>query len=190
MTDIQKILMYSKLHPLVAYQWLLKTFGKESLFWEPEALWITITKTVKVSLPRDNKDCIQAVRAVANPKTKINWFTFEKIVSGLNNKVVLFDTVQPLSVPELIFGLNTIPDIHSIKYSTEVQRYIAATCMNNNVYKLPGGSEADKYLKEAIDIFDITVNNLTTSISAMEETKEYLKNKDEDYRVQARIFNI
>ena len=190
MTSITDILKYAKLHPVVAYKWLLRTYGKDVLMWDPDALWITISKDFKVALPRDNKDCIQAVRTVAlSRKFNSNWFVFEKVVSGLNAKVVLFDAVQPPSIPEVVFAVQSIQQILPTKFTREVEHYIAAVCMHNGVYKLPDPTIGDILEKVLVEM-GIPVQMSENSLAAKADIEQYLKIKEADYDRQAKIFAV
>ena len=177
-----------ELHPLVAHQWLFKAYGSDYLTWEPGALWKTISIDFKISLPRNNKACIQAIRTILSGNDLFRqWFVLEKVLNGLNNNVALFDVIQPPQPFETLFGLEVIQKLRKRlpEIPDETRLYITATCINEGIYRMPLHPVLDKLLAESCKK-EIKTCRLPTIIEA-ERIEAYLKERNDDYRNQSAL---
>lgn len=136
---IKEIFNNELLHPVVADIVLLKLFGPAYWFWEPETLWREIQLTVKASPPLPNRDCIQAVRFIHQSNRHWeDWYTFEKIVAGLNNEPVLFQVGQVPTIGQIMAALDSISLIRKPdKIHEDIIAYISAVLIEESIYPIP-----------------------------------------------------
>ena len=189
MIDFKTEVENNDLHPLIAWDWLKSAYGTKFISWDPGALWRTISLDFKVSLPRNNKAVIQAIRTLLSTNAPFHqWFVLEKVLNGLNAKVALFDLIQPPQPYEAVFAWNTIKDFRTIpELSDELRLYISAVFIDKGIYRLPG-YPIDVYLKETCSK-EIPTCKLPTALQ-LKEIKDYLAIKEADYVRQRRLLAI
>jgi hypothetical protein len=189
MTDFKSEVENNDLHPIVAWEWLHDTYGTDFIDWDPGALWRTISLDFKISLPRNNKACIQALRTLLSNNAIFNqWFVMEKVLNGLNAKVALFDLIQPPMPYEAVFAWEVISHFRSIpELSDELRLYLTAIFVDKGIYRLPT-APIDKFLKKSCEN---EINNCKMPTpDQVRRITDYLKVKGEDYVRQSRLRTI
>lgn len=128
----------SEAHPVPLDMLLLHTFGAQYYNWEPETLWLELRREFQASPPQYNRDAVQAVRMIhMNDRFANDWYTFEKVVIGLNNLPVSFQYGQQPTVGQVMDAINSINWIRPVKLSDDVRMYVAAVIREDGVYPVP-----------------------------------------------------
>ena len=142
MTSLTKLFTNTEVSPTVLHVVVLRHFSTDAYQWEPQTLWKEIEDTFKVSLPRTNKDKIQAVFSlVATNLFYVQWEVFEKICKSFNNVEISFRHVSPLITEEMIVALieaslNDV-DFETAKWDPEVKIYVQSVLKKDGFLKIP-----------------------------------------------------
>lgn len=126
------------IHPVVVDALLLHQFGPNVYEWEPETLWREMQLTWSAFPNAENRDCIQTVRVIhTNTRFTYDWFTFEKVVMGLNVLPVLFTQGQKPTLGQVLAAVDAINIIRKVTFNDEVARYVAAVVREDAAYPVP-----------------------------------------------------
>jgi len=141
-------------HPLLLDLLLIKEFGPQYLGWEPETLWIEITRKWRVTPSESNRSKIQAIRTVHLVDTPFErWEVFELVSSGLMGMAPRFDMVQrPTPHRAAATADIMLQTKEKQTFSKEVARYLAAVLLDHGMVYGPGALEpANKYVAKFVD---------------------------------------
>ena len=140
-------------HPLVLDLLLLKEFGPEYLGWEPETVWVEISKTWGTSVSDSNKNKIQAIRTCHTTSQPYErWETFELVCSGLVGQPPKFDLIQRPTPHKAAFALEVMTQIkEKQRVADEVYKYISACMLDYGlVYGQGPLSPCNKHLRHFV----------------------------------------
>lgn len=122
-------------HPAVIHELLDKSFGVEWLVWDPYALWDEITREFRTSISELSRTKIQALRCLHSTKGFWeDWDVFSPTVQALNNRIPSFAIVQKPTTAQIFVAVDIASIIRKNEYSKEVQRYIAASLLDEGIY--------------------------------------------------------
>ena len=148
----ERILGHHDAHPAILASLAAKQFGTDWLEWEPDVLWFEIQKElgatlsaftgrrVNASISNLNRNKLQAVRTMILSNGFWDaWEVFTPVLQALNNNIPIFNVLQKPSVAQLMAGLDMVPLLRGGReFSDEVARYVAACCLDEGVWLLPG----------------------------------------------------
>lgn len=136
---IIRFFSYHDAHPVALMFVLMEKFGIDWLEWEADTLKTEILRTFKAtSVSEHNWQKIQAIRTLTSTMGFWKeWPIFEKIIQALNNNVPRFDITQRCTVSQLMAGVDIANTVRREPYEDEIQRYVAACCLDEGVTYLP-----------------------------------------------------
>lgn len=138
--SLRTVFSHSKVHPLILDLILFNRYGVEWLTWEAETLWSEIIDDFKqTSISALCKAKIQALRTCHLVETPWKaWEVFLAVSHPFNNNLTDFQTTIPPTPAQLCVTVDTLSRINSQQtYSEEVQRFISACFLQDNVWYLP-----------------------------------------------------
>lgn len=135
---LRNLFTHHDAHPMVLDLALIKAYGTEWLWWEPETIWASIHDTFKTSISEHNRAKIQAVKTIHVSEAPWElWQVFEKIIQALNNNIPKFDVMQKPQLEQLYAGVDIMDTIQQGKFSDEVKSYMAAAVLDEDVFFVP-----------------------------------------------------
>jgi hypothetical protein len=143
-------------HPVIVDALLLRQFGPTVYDWEPETLWREMQLTWSAFPNAENRDCVQTVRTIhTNTRFTYDWFTFEKVVMGLNGLPVLFTQGQKPTLGQVLVAIDAINIIRKVTFDDEIARYVAAVVREDAAYPVPKSLE---FCKEHVPVSEANEN--------------------------------
>jgi hypothetical protein len=144
---MRNLFIHHDAHPIVLDFALVKQYGREWLNWEPETIYSEIAKDFNCQISEHARSKIQAVKTLhCTDLAWKSWNVFEKVAQALNNNIPRFDLMQPLSLEQVYGAVDIMEGLENEEFSEEVQRYMAACIMNEEVTFAPPPLPSDVQL--------------------------------------------
>lgn len=137
-------------HPLTFVGVLTSEFGPEWILWEPETIKEECEVFGKSGISKLNWEKIQSIRvALSVPSPWKNWSVFCTVNQPINNNIASFITLQQPSTAQCAFTVSVLSQLDDHDYSPDVQKFIAASAMDEGVTYLPPPLNfAQEWIKE------------------------------------------
>lgn len=137
----QSVFSTPDVHPLAADRLLEEKYGVEWLLWEPETLWVTISKdfALHAELSRVVKAGIQAVRTLHNTDQFFTeWQVTNWVTQSLDGNLPDFDTLQDAEPGQLMHAVYCAGLLRGvITYDDEVQKWMACEFLDAGLVYAP-----------------------------------------------------
>lgn len=131
-------------HPVVLDLALLKQYGPEWMYWEPETLVWRIPQDFRTSgVSELNLDKIQAVKTLHfNDNFWLQWEVFNWCLHPFNNLYPNFEVMQVPSTAQVMVAVNVSSAIRAdVEWSQEVKDFMTAACRYDGIFYPPAPLE-------------------------------------------------
>lgn len=137
--SVGNFLAHHDTHPLTLVGALLSALGAEWVLWEPETLRDSIAGHFNRSeISTLNWEKIQAARTcIASSSPWKSWSAFTVCAQPINNNIVDFQTLQPPTPAQCCFAVHVMNELGDHGWDDEVERYIAASFLAEDITYLP-----------------------------------------------------
>lgn len=135
---IRNLFTHGEAHPIVLDFALIRAFGTDWMFWEPETIWGEVMRTFKSSISEHARAKINTIKTihVADGPWE-HWQVTEKIIQGLNGNIPHWDVQQVPTLPQLFAAMDILEKIRVRDFHDEVRAYLAAVVLHEEVTFVP-----------------------------------------------------
>lgn len=127
---------------------MMKSYGKEWISWEPETVWAVLRINPMSANCIFTKNKLMAMKAIlSNDQFWKDWICFEKCTLALNNIPPRFDMIEEVSPAQMAYAVRVAKDLRRYPgantpgkdpvFSLEVQNYVAARAYMEGIVYLP-----------------------------------------------------
>jgi hypothetical protein len=137
---VQEMLRHEHTMATVLHSIALKSFGEDIYHWDPITLDLELKDEYGIELPKLNADKLQAIiTGVATDRFFRDWQAFTAICEVLNNDNTVLDLADPLSAPEMAWGVVELRlnDDSKQPFHDEVKRYVGVSLANYGFLDAP-----------------------------------------------------
>lgn len=164
---------------------LRNLYGIESLYWEPETLWLTLNRD-GIDLDVIARDKVQAaISLVINPSFFWDSLVFQRTVQSLNDVLYDPETLQECSPAHMAWSMyeaQLIRSIHGhvsvIELDEDVQQYAAVCCCRDGLIFPP-----QELLQIADNIRKMLPDKTSALITTVKNSWEHIPKTSLDQRV-------
>lgn len=128
-----------KTHPLALDVYLSHVLGSDYSNWDPAAIWQELLRVSGApNISTSVKQKILAVCLVrSSSRAYETWPAFEKVMAAVNDQAVDFEMMQKPTLGQLLVGVGIMRGLREAPFSDEVQRYMAAVLLDDEIVYAP-----------------------------------------------------
>lgn len=145
--NARALLASASTHPLALDVYLQGVIGAQYFTWDPAALWQELLREAQVpNIGTNVKSKILALCVVRGTlRAHREWPAFEKVVAAFNDVPPDFEVMQKPDLGQLLVAVGIIRGLQDLPFSEEVERYMAAALLTDDVVYAPPPLEFINY---------------------------------------------